>query len=138
MARLFLVFLFSLACAIALAMPAPHDDALEAADKVSIPLHGKWCGPGHGLSTLPRSASCIDKLDCACKQHDICYTEHGFGTCKCDMDVVNSLKGSWAWKSLIVSAYFKVSPCRGPIGLGAQCKMTIIYSNKERFNRYTC
>ncbi len=33
-------------------------------------FHGNWCGPGHGGPGDP-----ISKLDCACKEHDLCYEE---------------------------------------------------------------
>ena len=49
-------------------------------------MHGKWCGPGWTAGQSKDAAmmtpedylvKCTDKLDCACKQHDIDVFERG-------------------------------------------------------------
>lgn len=147
MINLRLTALFAMFCLTAMGAPAGPDFSEAFQDEIlqqledkqlSIPIHGKWCGPGHGLSTLPATASCIDTLDCACRAHDICYKRYGFGICKCDQDVINAIHGQNGPKAVLVRNYFRYSPCRGPFGWGSSCRMRYVFSNKGRFQRYVC
>ncbi|MFF5996551.1 phospholipase A2 family protein [Lysinibacillus sp. KU-BSD001] len=52
------------------------------AAKISIPVWGNWCGPGHGSGT-PQ-----DLLDRGCQIHDKCYEDKGYFTCSCDWELV--------------------------------------------------
>ena len=90
--------------------PAPRAAAPEA----GIPLHGNWCGPGHGGGTP------IDALDVACMHHDGCYGEKGYLDCSCDRALVREidhllrrggLSAGLRAKALLVRQYFCISPC---------------------------
>ncbi|MDX8345820.1 hypothetical protein [Rossellomorea sp. YZS02] len=50
--------------------------------KMSIPVYGNWCGPGHG------SGSPIDYLDNACRQHDYGYQKYGYYDCDTDAKLI--------------------------------------------------
>lgn len=99
------------------AYPAPsfHRDTerqFSTSSRLSIPIHGNWCGPGHGgvLSTEP----CIDRLDCACRAHDFCYSRYQSANCRCDTDVRDAMPGPKTAKEHLVAAYFNLSPCQAP------------------------
>lgn len=77
-----------------------------------VPLHGKWCGPGH--SGHSESTSCIDALDCACKDHDLCYEKYGYLNCRCDNDFVKATKNNLHPTAIASKAYFASSPCSAP------------------------
>ena len=51
-----------------------------------VKIHGNWCGPdwtagqkkpAKDLTLRDRDVPCLDKLDCACKVHDIDVYERG-------------------------------------------------------------
>ena len=51
-----------------------------------VRIHGNWCGPdwtaaqkkpAKDLTLRDRDVPCVDKLDCACKVHDIDVYERG-------------------------------------------------------------
>ena len=54
----------------------------------SLPVHGNFCGPGHG--DISRNApEPIDKLDGCCKGHDECIND----TCGCTHSIICTLQG---------------------------------------------
>ncbi len=89
---------------------------------VSVPLHGNWCGPGHG------SGNPIDKIDKACKVHDECYDNRGYFDCKCDQELVLALPAAIRdtscakarAKGTLILAWFAAAGCtckrRAPCG----------------------
>ena len=63
-----------------------------------VRIHGNWCGPGwtarqrkpaKDLTLRDRDVSCTDKLDCACKVHDIDVYERGGRTEGSDVRLAN-------------------------------------------------
>ena len=63
-----------------------------------VRVHGNWCGPDWTAGQRkPASAmipsdyqvTCIDKLDCACRQHDIDVFERGGRTKSSDKRLIN-------------------------------------------------
>ncbi|MDX8047026.1 hypothetical protein SH601_13615 [Gracilibacillus sp. S3-1-1] len=53
-------------------------DKVAVTAKLTLPVWGNWCGPGHG------EGSTKDLLDKACMYHDKDYAEHGYFDCKSD------------------------------------------------------
>ena len=63
-----------------------------------VRIHGNWCGPNwtagkvmaaEDLKKSQRRVKCIDKLDCACRKHDISIKDQG-PTKKSDQALQNS------------------------------------------------
>ena len=63
-----------------------------------VRIHGKWCGPGWTAGQSKDAAmmtssdylvKCTDKLDCACKVHDIDVFERGGRTRGSDTRLAN-------------------------------------------------
>ena len=50
-----------------------------------FPVHGNWCGPGHG------GGDPVDALDEACKRHDECYKKEDH--CGCDEVLIDEISG---------------------------------------------
>lgn len=48
--------------------------------------YGNWCGKGNNGKTP------IDRLDRACKAHDLCYEKKGWSSKSCNREFVNELK----------------------------------------------
>ena len=44
--------------------------------KFRLPLHGNYCGPGHG--NLTKNPKPVDTLDAICRKHDIGYKKGGY------------------------------------------------------------
>jgi hypothetical protein len=86
-----------------------------------VPVHGNWCGPGHGKPGSPA----VDDLDECCRAHDKCYDDVGYFDCNCDMKVVNC-------------AYYNTKA--GPLELTKRAKRKAIqvYFNKAAQLRATC
>ena len=85
-----------------------------------IPVYGKWCGPGHGGND--ESDSCNDAIDCACKAHDLCYSEYGYLNCRCDNDLVDEMKGRTNAVAIAIRVYFGSSPCTAPVETIKWCR----------------
>lgn len=66
--------------------------AARAGDLFSIPMHGNWCGPNHPSNALEASYPPIDPLDDACRAHDVCYAARGYGSCRCDLAFMATLR----------------------------------------------
>ena len=86
-----------------------------------IPIHGNWCGPGHG------GGQPVDRLDEACMRHDQCYDRQGYLDCGCDQALVSEidranaagqLSGSTAAKAFLIRAWFSNSPCVRHVRIG--------------------
>lgn len=83
-----------------------------AREKVSVPVYGNWCGPGHGSGTP------VDAVDDACKRHDACYSKNGYFNCTCDAKLLSDLGPAAAQSgaagrlaATAIGAYFSVAPC---------------------------
>lgn len=66
-----------------------------------IPIHGNFCGPYIPfIPPMPKqliierleSIDPIDKIDAACKKHDICYMEKGYFDRSCDKGLILDIK----------------------------------------------
>lgn len=64
-----------------------------------VRIHGNWCGPdwtaaqkkpAKDLTLRDRDVRCTDKLDCACRIHDIDVYERGGRTRGSDLRLANS------------------------------------------------
>ena len=95
------------------AVKAPPVPPLSNTARVSIPVYGNWCGPGHG-GTIKNDKPCIDSIDCACRAHDLCYERYGFLNCECDNEMVKDLKGKTNPLAVLMRDYFADSICREP------------------------
>ena len=80
------------------------------AEADGFPIHGHYCGPGHG------GGEPDDALDEACKRHDECYERRGYSDCECDaqlLDAIDELpSGGPPQASLIRSWFTDVQPCQ--------------------------
>lgn len=74
-----------------------------------IKAHGNWCGPCHtGKSPSTR---CIDRLDCACRAHDLCFRRYFTDYCQCDVSFVKRLKTIGGSKAKLFRTLFKLKTC---------------------------
>lgn len=82
-----------------------------------FPVHGNWCGPG--TPTPGTDPPVTDELDAACRAHDKCYAKYGYYSCRCDVQLVESIRMSdnipnnvqaKAWR---IAEYFSSSACDG-------------------------
>jgi hypothetical protein len=105
--------------------------------EAGIPVHGNWCGPGHGAGQP------VDRLDMSCMHHDQCYDRKGYLDCGCDQALVSEidraiangqLNGSTAAKALMVRSWFANSPCVRHVSIG---KSKIPIPLPGRINRIT-
>lgn len=64
-----------------------------------LPIHGNFCGPNIPTTTSRTLSGQIaeleailpiDDIDKACKAHDICYANQGFGAAFCDTALINT------------------------------------------------
>ncbi|MFV0466009.1 MAG: hypothetical protein ACK5ML_08045 [Lachnospiraceae bacterium] len=85
----------------------------QATTRLSIPIYGNWCGPGHSGPAGP-----IDLLDRLCQIHDYCYANRGYFSCYCDARLEKSIMVNWLSISLSQKAvaaaiylYFDSVPC---------------------------
>lgn len=85
--------------------------------RLSLPVHGNWCGPGHGGGGPP-----IDGIDHACMIHDQCYGQRGNFDCSCDAELIRNLDQALQNPQLgfrakitgnVIRTWFaRVQPCR--------------------------
>ncbi|SDZ25036.1 hypothetical protein [Thermoactinomyces sp. DSM 45892] len=55
--------------------------------KPGLPVHGNWCGPGHGGDSW-NNPKPKDNLDHRCMEHDLCYAKVGYFHCTCDRNLL--------------------------------------------------
>ena len=79
--------------------------------KFRLPLHGNYCGPGHG--DLTKNPKPVDTLDAICRKHDIGYKKDGYFSRKANNEFVkdvaknfNKMKPAEKVKALAFSAGF--------------------------------
>lgn len=91
--------------------------AAPAAAQVALPVHGNWCGPGHGAGPA------LDLLDAACLRHDLCIAVAGAPfDCACDLTLMDELRrGVWPnpvlqQRARGVYEAITLIPCRDPAG----------------------
>lgn len=102
---------FSALLALFLALAAP------ARAELAVPVHGNWCGPGHG------GGPALDLLDAACLRHDLCIRAAGAPfDCACDLTFMDELRrGPWAnpvihQRARGVYEAISLVPCTDPAG----------------------
>lgn len=85
---------------------------------LSMPIHGNWCGAGHGGTSL-NDPYPVDTLDRGCMNHDLCYMKNGYFNAGCDralLDYIDTHKqfmGSGErFKASLVYATFALSKLR--------------------------
>ena len=79
--------------------------------KFKLPLHGNYCGPGHG--DLTKNPKPVDTLDAICRKHDIGYKKDGYFSRKANAEFVkdvaknfNKMKPAEKAKAVVFSAAF--------------------------------
>ena len=72
------------------AVGAATTDNLVEPQSGGLPVHGNWCGPGHG------GGPATDAVDAVCRTHDQCYGRSGYFDCRCDRDLIRSMPGAIA------------------------------------------
>ena len=79
--------------------------------KFRLPLHGNYCGPGHG--DLTKNPKPVDTLDAICRKHDIGYKKDGYFSRKANNEFVkdvaknfNKMKPAEKAKAVVFSAAF--------------------------------
>ena len=65
----------------------------EAGDDSCSPVYGNWCGKNYPLTGYDPRA--VDVWDRACRTHDRCYEDKGFGSKRCDREFVSRLRTLW-------------------------------------------
>lgn len=78
-----------------------------------IPIHGNWCGPGHG------GGPAIDAVDAVCREHDLCYDREGYFDCGCNRELVNAMPAAIAQTpssagrlaGTVIRGFFNATPC---------------------------
>lgn len=90
---------------------------VPASAQLALPVHGNWCGPGHGAGPA------LDLLDAACLRHDLCIQAAGAPfNCACDLAFMDELRrGPWANPVLLgrargVYEAITLIPCADPAG----------------------
>ena len=67
-----------------------------ASAQLALPVHGNWCGPGHGAGPA------LDPLDAACLRHDLCIRAAGAPfSCACDLTFMDELR-RFPWPNLVL------------------------------------
>lgn len=126
------------------------DDVLQferkSTGRALLHIHGKWCGP---KTTSFPTDSCLDALDCICKDHDICYWDHFTHSCKCDADVVRAIAESIAkgnmpidllHKAALIKHYFTITVCSSPTHVPGvkTCRKCFRQFRRRRCINYPC
>ena len=109
-------------------------NSTQVAPEDGFPVHGNWCGPGHG------GGQPIDTVDQACMEHDKCYDREGYWDCGCDSRLLGDLSRAITSSRLspegrlaatAISAWFSAQPCvkwfgKIPIPLGTGLTTRVI------------
>ncbi len=101
--------------ALIVALMAPL--ATPASGQIALPIHGNWCGPGHGAGPA------LDALDAACLRHDLCIRAAGAAfNCTCDLAFMDELR-RYPWPNPVlhqrargVFEAITMIPCSDPQG----------------------
>lgn len=103
--------------AVAIALAGPVTAPGPAAAQFALPVHGNWCGPGHGAGPA------LDPLDAACLRHDLCIRAAGGPfNCGCDLVFMDELR-RFPWPNPLIrdrarGVYEAITmiPCSDPAG----------------------
>jgi len=93
----------------------------RSVEKFSIPIYGKWCGPGYSGGKTGKEGP-IDQIDAACQAHDSCYRTKGYFQCSCNAALVKGLgpaiSRAKGVKSKVlgfgIKTFFEIMPCNKP------------------------
>ena len=86
--------------------------------QASLPIHGNYCGLGHGDETYRTRAR--DPVDQVCKEHDKCWDDNGTLDCNCDRELISKMARAVTAPGVdaparaagtAAIAYFSVAPC---------------------------
>jgi hypothetical protein len=99
---------------------------LASAHAAYTPTYGKYCGGGYTQAN--KAIPGIDRMDAACRIHDICYHDTGYSQCACDTVLLSALRqpnlcaGTSHEKYCRIyqegaRALFSAMPCRCPVRL---------------------
>lgn len=122
-----------LALVLAIAGPAP------APAQLALPVHGNWCGPGHGAGPA------LDPLDAACLRHDLCIRAAGGPfNCACDLTFMDELR-RFPWPNPVLQQRARgiyeaitMIPCNDPGGQALKMEwaardwLGAVFSGRER------
>jgi hypothetical protein len=97
----------------------PLAASAQTIGSLSLPVHGNWCGLGHGAIQWPRPP--LDQLDESCMRHDICTMQRGRFDCTCDLMFMQDLRrqnlpGGLGEKARAVHDAIAMMPCTDPTG----------------------
>ncbi|MDH5407888.1 MAG: hypothetical protein OEZ33_00960 [Gammaproteobacteria bacterium] len=134
--------LFVLILCIAVLAACASKGGTRTGSVASIKVYGNWCGPDHPKD-VSRDPKPIDRLDKACRRHDLCYVKRGMYDCKCDavlnaqiesdleLDLYSKQQEAFAHS---FRYYFKGSPCSGDTRYktGPSRAIHNIYNKAER------
>lgn len=100
--------------ALFLALSVPERNA-----QASVPVHGRWCGPGHG------GGQPIDAVDAVCQAHDQCYDRSGYFNCACDRELIARLPDAIRRTPTASGKAAGASVARYFQSAGCQCKREV-------------
>lgn len=90
---------------------AEYYNASQGIATAGVPVWGNWCGPGYSNGDGDQSVE--DRLDAACKAHDLCYADNGYFDCDCDQELIDTidrimylLSGAELNMAKVIKAYF--------------------------------
>ena len=112
------------------ALGAPVAAMAQNLGGLSFPVHGNYCGPGHGANGFGWPAP-VDPLDYICLQHDLCTGPSGQLSCGCDIRFMQSLRATpWpnpGYKSKARAIYdaMAMMPCTDPAGQAVKMEMAM-------------
>ena len=112
-----------LALALGVWLAGPGGAAAQSAP-VALPVYGNWCGPGHP-ATLAQAMTLgpVDRLDAACRNHDLCAWRRGGFDCGCDLAFLDELRRlrfdtpEQAYTARAMGDAVSMMPCRDPAGM---------------------
>ena len=113
--------------------------AAPATAQLALPIHGNWCGPGHGAGPA------LDPLDAACLRHDLCIRVAGSPfNCACDLTFMDELR-RFPWPNPVLQGRARgvfeaitLIPCNDPAGQALKMEwaardwMSAVLSGQER------
>lgn len=118
------ILIVYIVCSIAIiscSAPNTRTDDIDDTALGLFPVYGNWCGPLHPDDSILYEPEPIDEVDAYCMQHDKCYTENGYASCDCDLDLMEKFYLTEEYSSeqasnaaSAINTAFTVYPCRGP------------------------